>query len=84
MKGKRANMKFTTSLLVLSTALLALTAAGVPVRAASIPITCTFEGTGTVVGATDTTLTLEGDFAGSFVSGNSALNASWNRPHTLT
>lgn len=30
------------------------------------------------MGATATTLTLEGDFAGSFLSGNSALNASWN------
>jgi hypothetical protein len=71
-------MKFTTSPQILAMAILALTAAVVPVHAASIPVTYSFGGTATVVGATATTLTLEADAAGSFLSGNAALNAFWN------
>jgi hypothetical protein len=71
-------MKFTTSPQILAMAILALTAAVVPVHAASIPVTYSFGGTVTVVGATATTLTLQADAAGSFLSGNPVLNASWN------
>ena len=71
-------MKVITSSQILVMALLALTAAVVPLQAGSIPVTYAFGGTATVAGSTNTTLTLEADAVGSFLSGSPALNASWN------
>lgn len=58
--------------------LFAFLGVAIPIRASSIAVTYAFGGTATVVGATATTLTLEADAAGTFLSGNSALNSSWN------
>lgn len=63
---------------ILAITLLTLTASVIPVQASSIPITYTLGGTGTVVASTDTTLTLQADAIGSFLTGDSTLNASWN------
>jgi len=54
-----------------------------PAKADSIAITYSLTGMGTVVGATDTTLTLLGQFSGSVLSGNPSLDAAWN-PVTYT
>jgi hypothetical protein len=43
-----------------------------------IPVTYSLAGTGTVVGATSTTLTLEAAAIGSVLSGNAGLNTTWN------
>jgi hypothetical protein len=49
------------------------------VKADSIPITFNLtDGRATVVGSTDTTLTLERHFDGSVLSGDPSLNAVWN------
>jgi hypothetical protein len=55
----------------------------IPAHANSIAITYSLTGMGTVVDATDTTLTLVGQFSGSFLSNDSGLNAAWN-PVTYT
>ena len=47
-------------------------------KADSIAITYSLSGMGTVVSATDTTLTLVGQFSGSVLSGDPSLNAAWN------
>ena len=59
-------------------ALFAVLALAVPAQADSIAITYSLSGMGTVVGATDTTLTLVGQFSGSVLSGDPGLNAAWN------
>jgi hypothetical protein len=71
-------MKSPTSSQILAMAILAITATVVPLHASSIPITYTLAGTGSVVGATASTLTLEAAAHGSFLSGNPAINSSWN------
>ncbi|MBV9307632.1 MAG: PEP-CTERM sorting domain-containing protein [Acidobacteriaceae bacterium] len=58
-------------------------ATGIPANASSIAITYSLTGMGTVVSSTDTTLTLVGQFSGSVLSADSALNAAWN-PITYT
>lgn len=50
----------------------------IPAKAESIAITYTLTGTGTVVGATDTTLTLDAQAAGSVLSADPGLNVAWN------
>jgi|SRR5579863_2209274 len=47
-------------------------------NASSIPITYSLTGMGTVVSATDTTLTLVGQFSGSVLSSDPGLNTAWN------
>jgi len=59
-------------------ALFATFAIAVPIHAGSVPITFSLSGTGTVVDATDTTLTLDTEATGSILSGNAALNTAWN------
>jgi PEP-CTERM motif len=59
--------------------LIALAFTAVPlVRADSIAITYSLAGTATVVGATDTTLTLDAQASGLILSSDSGLNAAWN------
>jgi hypothetical protein len=50
----------------------------IPAEADFIPITYSLLGTGTVVGATATTLTLDAQASGSVLSADSGLNAAWN------
>ncbi len=50
----------------------------VPAQADSIAITYSLTGMGTVESATDTTLTLLGQFSGSVLSNDPGLNAAWN------
>ncbi|HZQ52490.1 MAG TPA: PEP-CTERM sorting domain-containing protein [Bryobacteraceae bacterium] len=52
--------------------------ATVPVRASAIPVTYSLAGTGTVVGATSATLTLDAIALGSVLSENGDLNTAWN------
>jgi hypothetical protein len=59
-------------------ALLAAVIFAYPARSATIAINYSFSGTAEVVGATDTTLTLDALANGSITSGNPALNALWN------
>lgn len=53
-------------------------ALGIPAKANSIAITYSLTGVGTVVSATDTTLTLVAQADASVLSGNPGLNAAWN------
>jgi hypothetical protein len=59
-------------------AVLAVLALAASAHADSIPITYSLSGMGTVVGSTNTTLTLDGQFSGSVLSGDPNLNAAWN------
>jgi hypothetical protein len=70
-------MKFITCK-VLPPAFFVFMAAMIPVHAGTIPITYSLVGVGTVVDSTDTTLTLQAEAAGSFLSGNPGLDTSWN------
>jgi len=76
-------MKSTAGSHRLLTALLTLFGFIIPAHAANVVVTYSFTGTGTVVDSTATTLTLEANASGSFLSGNPALNAAWN-PITYT
>jgi hypothetical protein len=59
-------------------ALLAVWAVAIPAEAGSIAITYSLSGTGTVVGSTATTLSLDAQASGVIHSANPALNAAWN------
>jgi hypothetical protein len=59
-------------------AVFAAFAMALPSQASSIAITYDLTGTGTVVGSTATTLTLDAVASGSIMSGNPTLDASWN------
>ncbi|MBV9083373.1 MAG: PEP-CTERM sorting domain-containing protein [Acidobacteriaceae bacterium] len=72
-------MKLSTRIAIAATVLPLV----IPAQASSIAITYSLTGTGTVVDATDTTLTLVGQFSGSVLSGDPVLNAAWN-PVTYT
>jgi hypothetical protein len=63
---------------VAALAALAIMASAVPAKANSIPVTYSLAGTGTVVDATDSTLTLEAAAVGSVLSANAGLNTAWN------
>jgi hypothetical protein len=75
---RRKNRKRSTAPCVGAIAVLAIIASGVPAKADWIPVTCSLTGTGTVVGATSTTLTLDAAALGSVLSGNAGLNTAWN------
>jgi hypothetical protein len=76
--AKGGNMKSSTLRCVAATAVLAFSALAVPAQAESIAITYNLTGTGTVVGATDTTLTLDAQAAGSVLSADAGRNSTWN------
>ena len=59
-------------------ALFGVLALAASAHADSIPITYSLSGMGTVVGSTNTTLTLVGQFGGSVLSSDPNLNAAWN------
>ena len=72
-------MKPVTALYILMTAIpLAVIVPATPAHADPIAITYSLTGTGTVVSATDTTLTLAAQAGGSVLAGNADLNAALN------
>jgi hypothetical protein len=71
-------MKDLTSPYFATATLAAIIALAAPARANSIAVTYSLTGTGTVEGATDTTLSLAASADGSILSGNMGLDAAWN------
>ena len=66
------------SIIIPGFALFATISIATAIRADSIGINYSLTGTGTVVSATDTTLTLDTEASGSILSTSSSLNALWN------
>lgn len=71
-------MKHATHIGIAATALITVLVLAAPAQAESIAINYSLSGTGTVVGSTDTTLTLDTEASGSILSGSPAMNAAWN------
>ena len=76
-------MKGSTRIGIVSTALFSVLPLAIPAQASPIAVTYSLTGMGTVVNATDTTLTLVGQFSGTVLSGDPTLNTAWN-PVTYT
>src|ERR1700712_4153841 len=71
-------MKYSTLPCLAAATLAAFIALAAPAHANSIPVTYNLTGTGTVVGATATSLSLAAKANGSILSGNMGRDAAWN------